>query len=102
MIPSHVEFGDRVYMLKAGFAHVERDDEGLCFVFHPSLPVSGYGKGDDAAFDSFAEALDHQYRSLVECDLGELSPSGVRRREVMEQLVELLDPASFLGACAGG
>lgn len=87
LVPSIVT-DDRVYVLRGAFVlDIEYQENDTVFVYHHSLPVSGYGDDVDGALDSFCEAFDVQYRGLVESDPEELTPAARAAAKEIEAAV---------------
>lgn len=56
---------------------------------YPELNVSGLGENVQEAFEEFALAFDAQWRGLVDCEEGELTPEAVGIRRKLLELAEV-------------
>jgi hypothetical protein len=78
----------RVYELRDLFVvELEYLEDEIVFVSHRTVPVHAYGRGPKEALQSFGEAFDIQWRSLVDVPESSLTAGGLRRRHAMESVV---------------
>lgn len=78
-----------VFVLKSPLKiAVSYDDDGLIVASHQTLPVKGVGFSLREALDDFAAMFQVQWEALVDCNVSELAPSGVRARQALEAAVQ--------------